>query len=155
VPQITLAPDERLRPLQPADTPRLIELASCASGLDRGALLPALLEIAQGVVLERSGEVHGFALLRPFGRGHAIGPVVTLRSADDTARDAQALIAHCLAANANAFTRIDTPGDSGLTPWLEVLGMPRVDTVIKMSRNGTPAHDASVVQFAIVNQALG
>ncbi|CAD6510505.1 GNAT family N-acetyltransferase [Paraburkholderia sabiae] len=155
VPPITLASDEQLRTLQAADTPRLIELASRAGGLDRSALLPALLGIADGVALIRNEELSGFALLRPFGRGHAIGPVVALNSADDSTRHAQALIAHCLAANAGAFTRIDTPGDSGLTLWLEDLGLKCVDTVVKMSRNGVPASDPSVAQFAIVNQALG
>ncbi|WP_225034506.1 GNAT family N-acetyltransferase [Paraburkholderia sp. XV] len=155
IPQIVLKPGEQLRPLRAADTPRLIDLASRASGLDRSALLPALLDVAQGVALERDGEVCGFALLRPFGRGHAIGPVVVEHAADESTRRAQALIAHCLAANAGAFTRIDTPGDGGMTPWLEELGLKRVDTVIKMSRNGAPAGDPSVVQFAIVNQALG
>ncbi|MBN3753115.1 GNAT family N-acetyltransferase [Paraburkholderia sp. Tr-20389] len=155
VPQIELAQGERLRALQAADTPRLIDLASRASGLDRSALLPALLGIAQGVALVRNGEIAGFALLRPFGRGHAIGPVVAGNTGEDSTRHAQALIAHCLAANAGAFTRIDTPGDSGLMQWLEELGLKRVDTVVKMSRNGAPASDPSVTQFAIVNQALG
>jgi hypothetical protein len=111
------------------------------------------------MAIERDGEVLGFALLRPFGRGHAIGPVVVEAGPDDVDGDAthraQALIAACLAANAGAFPRIDTPGDSGLSVWLETLGMKRVDTVVKMSRNGTPASDASIRQFAIVNQALG
>jgi len=155
VPQIALKPGEQLRSLQSADTPRLIDLASRAGGLDRSALLPALLDVAQGVVLERDGSVLGFALLRPFGRGHAIGPVVVEHADDESARLAQALISHCLAANTGAFTRIDTPGDSGLTPWLEALGLKCVDTVVKMSRNGAPASDPAVVQFAIVNQALG
>ncbi|ACC75594.1 GNAT family N-acetyltransferase [Paraburkholderia phymatum] len=155
VPQAALAHGEQLRALQAADTPRLIDLSSRASGLDRSALLPALLGIAQGVALERDGEVAGFALLRPFGRGHAIGPVVAGSAGANATRHAQALIAHCLAANAGAFTRIDTPGDSGLTQWLEELGLERVDTVVKMSRNGAPASDPSFTQFAIVNQALG
>ena len=155
VPHVALTSGEQLRPLQAADTPRLIELASRAGGLDRSALLPALLGIADGVALVRGGEVAGFALLRPFGRGHAIGPVVALNPDNDATRHAQALIAHCLAANAGAFTRIDTPGDGGLTPWLEALGLKRVDTVVKMTRNGEPASDPTVTQFAIVNQALG
>ncbi|MBP0588198.1 GNAT family N-acetyltransferase [Paraburkholderia sp. LEh10] len=155
VPPITLASGERLRALQAADTPRLIELASRAGGLDRSVLLPALLGIADGVALIRDDELSGFALLRPFGRGHAIGPVVALNRHEESLRHAQALIAHCLAANAGAFIRIDTPGDSGLTRWLDELGLKRVDTVVKMARNGVPASDPSVAQFAIVNQALG
>jgi GNAT superfamily N-acetyltransferase len=161
VPTVALSKGEQLRPLLAADTRRLIELASRASGLERSALLPALLTVAQGVALECDGELRGFALIRRFGRGHAIGPVVVAEStgnANDngaSTRQAQALIAHCLAANRGAFTRIDIPGDSGLTHWLEALGLKRVDTVVKMSRNGAPARDPAVTQFAIVNQALG
>nr|WP_284504495.1 GNAT family N-acetyltransferase [Caballeronia sp. ATUFL_F1_KS4A] len=155
VPRIDLAQGERLRAIDPRDTNALVALASRASGLDRSALLPALLKVADGIVLERDGEVLGFALIREFGRGHAIGPVVSVTADAQHARRAQALIAHWLARDEGKFTRIDTPDESGLSAWLESIGMKRVDTVIKMARNGTPPRDASVAQFAIINQALG
>nr|WP_284508197.1 GNAT family N-acetyltransferase [Caballeronia sp. AZ1_KS37] len=155
VPRIDLAQGERLRAIDPRDTNALVALASRASGLDRSTLLPALLKVADGIVLERDGEVLGFALIREFGRGHAIGPVVSVTADAQHARRAQALIAHWLARDEGKFTRIDTPDESGLSAWLESIGMKRVDTVIKMARNGTPPHDASVAQFAIINQALG
>lgn len=151
-------PGGHLRTLEPADTARAIELASRASGLDRSALLPALLDISQGVALvggERNDKVLGFALLRPFGRGHAIGPVAVASDDGRQMQRAQALIANRLVANAGEFTRIDTPDEQGLGPWLESIGLPRVDTVVKMARNGELPRDADVLQFAIVNQALG
>ncbi|WP_321898829.1 GNAT family N-acetyltransferase [Paraburkholderia heleia] len=146
---------ERLRPLEPGDTPRLIELASRASGLERSALVPPLLDVSQGVAVVRGDTLLGFALLRPFGRGHAIGPVVAAAVDGLHVQRAKALIANRLAANAGAFTRLDTPDERGLGPWLESIGLARVDTVVKMARNGEPAHDPAVLQFAIVNQALG
>ncbi|WP_321795253.1 GNAT family N-acetyltransferase [Caballeronia sp. J97] len=155
VPRIDLAQGERLRAIEPGDTGTLVDLASRASGLDRSALLPALLNVSRGIVLERDGAVVGFSLLREFGRGHAIGPVVSVTDDRQHARRAQALIAHWLAHNEDRFTRIDMPDESGLSTWLESIGLKRVDTVIKMARNGTPPHDASVAQFAIINQALG
>ena len=106
-------------------------------------------------MLERDGELLGFSLLREFGRGHAIGPVVASTAGQNHERLAKALIAHWLAHNDGRFTRIDTPDESGLSTWLEKVGLKRVDTVIKMARNGTPPHDASIAQFAIINQALG
>ena len=154
-PTIAPPPGEHLRALEPRDTPQLIELASRASGLDRHALLPALLDISEGVALVRGDTLLGFALLRPFGRGHAIGPVVAFADNGLQTQRAQALIANRLAANAGAFTRIDTPDEQGLGPWLESIGLARVDTVVKMARNGAPAHDPAALQFAIVNQALG
>lgn len=155
VPRAELLPGERLRAIAPGDIETLAQLATRASGLDRSALLPALSKVAQGVVLERDGETLGFALIREFGRGHAIGPVVSVTADEQHARRAKALVAHWLAHNEGRFTRIDTPDDSGLSSWLQDIGLTRVDTVIKMARNGTPPHDASVAQFAIINQALG
>jgi predicted N-acetyltransferase YhbS len=154
VPSIAAPEGERIRPIDSNDTPKLIELASKANGLDRSALLPLLLKHAQGIVMQKSdGDITGFALIRTFGRGDAIGPVVSITQ--DKHR-AKALIAYWLAQNEGNFTRIDTPDECGLSAWLnDDIGLKRVDTVIKMSRNGTPRQDASVTQFAIINQALG
>ncbi|BAN26709.1 GNAT family N-acetyltransferase [Caballeronia insecticola] len=155
VPRIDLLPGESLRAIEPDDTDTLVALASRASGLDRSALLPALLNVAEGVLLQRDGQTLGFSLIREFGRGLAIGPVVASSADREHMRRAQALTAHWLARNEGKFVRIDTPDESGLSPWLEGIGLRRVDTVIKMARNGVPAQDASVAQFGIVNQALG
>jgi predicted N-acetyltransferase YhbS len=158
-PLVSLPPGERLRPLGSSDTPQLIALASRACGLDRSEVLPALRESADGIALDRDGELLGFALFRRFGRGFAIGPVVA-PDAPDSSR-AKALISHWLALNEGVFVRIDTPGDSGLTEWLDGLGLPRVDTVVKMVLNGPeglvapfPPADADFKQFGIINQAM-
>ncbi|WP_277183076.1 GNAT family N-acetyltransferase [Caballeronia sp. BR00000012568055] len=154
VPSIAAPEGERIRPIDSSDTSKLIELASKANGLDRSELLPLLLKYAKGIVMQKDdGEITGFALIRKFGRGDAIGPVVSITP---DAHRAKALIAYWLAQNAGNFTRIDTPDECGLSAWLnDDIGLKRVDTVIKMSRNGTPPQDASITQFAIINQALG
>ncbi|WP_257757455.1 GNAT family N-acetyltransferase [Burkholderia glumae] len=149
---------ERLRALSCDDVPRVIELASRASGLDRSEIIPMLLDVAQGVVLERDGELLGFSLARGFGRGYAIGPVVAARSPDDAR--AKALISHWLAIYSGEFVRIDVPGEAGLGAWLDALGLKRVDTVVKMVRNAPAephrgAPDARYGVFGILNQAMG
>ncbi|RDJ97958.1 GNAT family N-acetyltransferase [Paraburkholderia lacunae] len=155
---VLLPAGDQLRPLTGDDIPHVIELASRASGLDRGETFPALLDFAEGVLLERSGELVGFSLFRRFGRGYAIGPVVAAHSPDD--RRAKALIAHWLAQYAGEFMRIDLPGGAGLNDWLNGLGMTRVDTVVRMVRNepaerhgGEP--DPIYRVFGIINQAMG
>ena len=152
---VGLPPNERLRPLGVHDVPRLVELASRASGLDRAIVLPALLERAEGIGLAREGELIGFALFRRFGRGHAIGPVVTPYEAAPLR--AQALIGHWLALNPGAYVRIDVPAESGLTDWLEALGLARVDTVVKMARGAGSEWplDDRFAQYGIINQAMG
>jgi hypothetical protein len=154
-PLVSLPPGERLRPLGSNDTARLVELASQASGLARDEVLPALLAAADGIALDRDGELIGFALYRRFGRGFAIGPVVA-PAAPDSSR-AKALISHWLALNEGVFVRIDTPGESGLTEWLEQLGLPRVDSVLKMVRNGAANAETDNMryrQYGIINQAI-
>lgn len=153
-PLLELPARERLRPLGVNDTPRLIELASRASGLDRASVLPPLLDAAEGIGLDRDGELIGFALFRRFGRGRAIGPVVTPRGEDPVR--AKALIGHWLASNPGMFIRIDVPGESGLTEWLESLGLTRVDSVVKMARNAgqMPPDDNEFAQYGIINQAV-
>jgi hypothetical protein len=151
-PLVSLPPGERLRPLGVNDTPQLIALASRASGLDRSALLPSLLELSNGIALDRDGELLGFALFRRFGRGYAIGPVIAPDS-EDSSR-AKALISHWLACNEGVFVRIDTPGESAFSEWLDGLGLVRVDTVVKMARKGSLCADPVVRQFAIINQSV-
>lgn len=148
---------EQLRAATPADIPLLIELASRASGFDRSATIPALLEFAQAVVLERDGEVLGFSLFRPFGRGYAIGPVVAQHSSDDLR--ARALISFWLAQHAGDFVRLDAPDEAGINDWLNSVGMPRVDSVEKMVRNAPAdarevASDPTWRTFGIINQAM-
>ncbi|WP_116138117.1 GNAT family N-acetyltransferase [Trinickia diaoshuihuensis] len=146
---------ERLRPLGVNDLPRLIELATRASGLGRANVIAKLFECADGIGLDRDGELIGFALLRRFGRGRAIGPVVAPPDVEQVR--AKALIGHWLALNPGTFIRIDVPSASGLTGWLESQGLQRVDTVVRMARHAErlPPQDGGFAQYGIVNQAIG
>ncbi|WP_053213625.1 GNAT family N-acetyltransferase [Pseudomonas sp. Q12-87] len=146
-----LAVGERCRSLSEADQPELVSLANAASGLDREAVLNDLFQVVEEAVgVERDGRLCAFALLRPFGRGRCIGPVV----AQDL-EQARHLIAVLLAKVPDAFVRIDIPSNSGLAPWLEEAGLKHVDTVAQMAR-GTPPEATGVVrQFVLVTQAIG
>ena len=149
-PLIALGPERRLRPATEADLETLRALDTAACGMPRPALIDELFRDADAtVVLDEAGRARGFAMLRRFGRGHAIGPVVA-----PEAEGAQALIAHLAGLNAGRFTRIDIDFDSGFSEWLESLGLLRVDAPTTMVR-GTPlARDANARLYAIVTQAL-
>jgi len=151
VPIANVGPDERIRPMGKGDQPAIAELDRKATGLERGALIAELLRAkAKGVVLVRNGEAIGFSFFRRFGRGYSIGPTV----APDQ-QGAKALISHWLGSQSGMFMRLDVPGDTELSPWLEELGIADVGTVTTMAR-GTPApRDAAVRTFSIITQALG
>jgi len=150
VPPASLSRGERLRPVGRSDAAKLSALAARATGMSRSNAIAALLAAAEGIVLDRNGEPIGFALIRRFGKGQLVGPVV----APDVGR-AKALIGHWIASSARQFLRIDVGSGSGLGEWLASLGLPKVDTVVVMVRGKPPHPDAGLRQYAIANQALG
>ncbi|MGN6140888.1 MAG: GNAT family N-acetyltransferase [Ralstonia sp.] len=151
-PLIALPTGWRLRPAGLNEAADLRRLDAQARGMPRDALIDDLLASADTcVVLDDDGEARGFAMLRRFGRGHAIGPVVA-----PDAESAKALIAHLAGINAGHFTRIDIDFDSGLAEWLESIGLLRVDAPTTMVRGeplATPPGAPAL--FAIVTQAMG
>ncbi|MGF6265715.1 GNAT superfamily N-acetyltransferase [Paraburkholderia youngii] len=158
-PLVALAANERLRPLGASDAVQLVELASRASGLDRSHVLPPLLDLADGIALDRDGELLGFSLFRRFGRGFLIGPVVAGASPD--AVHAKALIRHWLALNEGALVRIDVPHGQGLRTWLTGLGLAPTETVVRMrriasaqTRSEPRRADGSLLQYAVIAQSL-
>ncbi|MGC3026602.1 GNAT family N-acetyltransferase [Burkholderia sp. DN3021] len=154
---VALPDGERLRAGTPADLRCLVELDARASGLERDALLSALLTRGESVVLERDGEIVGFSVLRRFGRGYLIGPVVAPRSTGDAR--ARALIGYWLSGLENEFVRIDVPSGTSLPDWLDTQGLKRVDTCSKMVRNApAAAHggapDPACGLYGLVSQAM-
>ena len=138
-----------VRLAEPDELGALIDLANRATGRSRDAIVRHLAQVGEAAVLERDGALAGFSIMRRFGRGHAIGPLVA-----PDADGARALVAFWSGAYAGTFVRIDVTGAADLGPWLEQAGLAQVDSGVAMARNGEPRHDAALQQFAIVNQAL-
>ena len=143
-------PEESVRPVDAADEPVLAALDRAATGCARASLLGALRQEGRGVVIERAGQPTGFAFLRPFGLGDAIGPVVA-----GNERTARLLVSHLLATNRGRFTRLDTTTDMGLSDWVAGAGLARVGGGTVMATGAPRARDAAVGYFALVSQALG
>lgn len=142
---------EQCRPLTAADRVRQLELANAGSGLDRECVLNDLFDVVEhSVGIERDGQLRAFAMLRPFGRGRCIGPVIA-----ENLEQAKHLIAVLLAQVPEAFVRIDIPASSGLSDWLEAVGLKQVDRVAQMARGTPPRAVGGVNQFALVTQAIG
>lgn len=149
-PLVELRPGERVRPMGAADAGVLDALYSSATGMDRKAVLDALLADGNAVVLCREHVQTGFAVMRRFGRGWLIGPVVA-----PDATGAKALIAHWLGTQAGSFCRIDVPEATGLGDWLEGVGLPEVGHVTRMAFGPAPVPGDDVAIYGLAAQALG
>ena len=147
---VALGEGMRVRPLGRSDTKRLVALDTKAAGMPRDALITQLLAEGETVVLAHEGETVGFSVLRRFGRGYVIGPVV----APDFAH-AQALIGYWCSRYAGKLLRLDVDAASGQPEWLESIGLPRVSMVTTMVRGTPPARGPAQGGWSLVNQAMG
>ncbi len=144
-----------VRALTPDDYPALIALDAQAFGAPRDALMTALFALSAGVVLEQGGAISGFALCRPFGRGHVVGPVVAASEAD-----ARALIAPFSRTHAGGFLRVDTPEPSAeFSAFLEACGLAHYATVTEMNlgsaQNASRRGTKEALLWALAAQSVG
>jgi ribosomal protein S18 acetylase RimI-like enzyme len=147
---VALPEGERLRPLGRNDAKALAALDARAAGMPRDALIRQLLAEGETVVLARGSEAVGFSILRRFGRGHAIGPVI----APDL-ESAKALIGYWCSRQAGRFLRVDVEASSGLPEWLESVGLERAGMGTTMVRGGPLKRGFEQGGWALVNQAMG
>lgn len=139
------------RTMQPADHDAIIALDQQAFGQDRTPILQALLARSEGLVIERDGRLEGLSLMRHFGRGRVIGPIV---AASD--RDALALTGPFVAAHQGKFLRVDTREATGpFRDFLQHAGIVHHDTVQRMSLEPFPLPAGPARTYGLVNQALG
>lgn len=130
---------------------RIIDLANRGSGLDRTIVLQDLLPICKRVVgIEVDGILEGVALLRPFGRGQVIGPMVAR-----TVEQAKKMVTALLVAFPGEYTRVDIPSDCGISDWLEDINLKCVDRAPRMVLGAPPVIAENTLQFALVTQAVG
>ncbi|MBU6497090.1 MAG: GNAT family N-acetyltransferase [Rhodospirillales bacterium] len=136
------------RRAQPADHAALIALDAQAFGAPRASALAQLFRDGVCHLVEKAGQITGFAIRRRFGLGQAVGPVVAANE-----RDAISLIGACLA---TGFLRIDIADEwAELAGWLNGAGLSRVGTVTTMIRGDWPARGGAAHRFALVNQGIG
>jgi GNAT superfamily N-acetyltransferase len=149
-----------LRPMAAADRDALITLDARANAGRRAQALAGVIEHSHGVVAEQNGEITGFALRRPYGRGHLIGPLEAMDEAVATA-----LAVEIVRIEPEGFLRIDllhAEGDeppSALTAFVEARGMVRDTGYTLMTLNApAPVIEAGKgepVMYAMMNQSLG
>ena len=125
-----------LRDLAPQDHAAIHALDSQAYGAHRPEVVEAMLALSTGMVVERDGALCGFAMMRPFGKGMVIGPVV---AEDD--RMAMQLCAPLIQQCEGRFVRMDTPQQSEhFKAFLSAAGMGVFDTVTEMHMGRLASH---------------
>lgn len=143
-----------VRPLLASDHDSLLRLDRTATGYDRSAAFQALLPASQGHVLVRNEEIVSYALCRPFGRGHVVGPVVAATEADAIAVSRPHVELH-----AGRFLRADTPAcNTAFTNFLVASGMQIHDSATSMGLGRapyTPAQPGGPRRIALASQAIG
>jgi len=143
-----------VRPADVSDHDSLLRLDHAATGHDRSLAYRALLPVSRGQVLVRNDEIVAFALCRPFGRGHVIGPVVAANEDDAIAVSYPHVEAH-----AGSFLRADTPAsDTVFTNFLVGSGMQIHDSVTSMGLGRapfSPRSSAGPRRIALASQAIG
>ena len=144
-------PGVTTRPLEPADIPALRALDAHAYGAPRREVLDALLRISDGVVAVRDGHVCGYALIRRFGRGQVIGPLVA-----DHERVAMQIAAPLIQRAEGTFLRLDTPCQGDLFgAFLAAAGMGVYDTVTEMCVGPQRRAGEGAVMFGLASHSLG
>ncbi|WP_436103624.1 GNAT family N-acetyltransferase [Pararhizobium sp. LjRoot238] len=155
--QLAMPDGAGLREVHPDDVSLLGELDRKAFGAYRLPVLAESLAHSKGFGLFRNGKLKAFALCRPFGRGHVIGPVVANHD-----QDAIAVTRPFVAEHAGRFLRLDTRQKEGsFAEFLSRCGMPVFDTVTTMSlgQRWIP-EDSAVLEdrsriYALASQTLG
>lgn len=150
---LTAAPDfpKGARPMGVQDHAQVLALDTAALGVSRPAVMQAVLARSEGMVLERDGRIAGFALMRKFGRGRVIGPIVAENDAD-----AMALVGPVIAAHQGKFMRVDTREPQGdFRSFLIASGIVEYDQVQRMSLETLPEPQGAARTYGLINQALG
>lgn len=129
----------------PVDVDLLARMDRDASGMVRAELLGRI--AAQGTTLRTDG---GFALLRAFGRGHVLGPVVARNPVA-----ARALMAAGASRMAGSFLRMDLPEARGLAPFAEALGLRPSGEGTSMTCALRSRAPSPYQTYALISQALG
>lgn len=150
---LTAVPDypRGARSMTAQDHAEIQNLDAAAFGAARPQLMAAVLSRSEGMVLQRDGRIAGFALMRRFGRGRVIGPIVAENDAD-----AMALVGPFVAAHQDRFMRVDTREPRGaFRSFLIASGIGDYAQVQRMSLEPLPQPQGAARTYGLTNQALG
>ncbi|CAK9885270.1 MAG: hypothetical protein XXXJIFNMEKO3_01666 [Candidatus Erwinia impunctatus] len=145
-----LSEKQVLREASHDDLLRLTQLDFSAHGQYRPRLLSSLLQgEPRVIVLEEQRKVQAYAVMRRFGLGQMIGPVVS-----QTLSQAQQLMAYLMATQQGCFVRSDIVEETGLGVWMQESGLQQRDRTAIMVR-GSGWQATGMRNIAVMSQAMG
>lgn len=139
------APECPVEVVEGADLERLAAMDLAASGMERGHLLSRIAEIGKVLLVEG-----GFGMLRPFGRGYVVGPIVTREAVS-----ARALMAAAAGLVEGQFLRLDMPESVAQAAFAENLGLEYVGGGTSMVRGSKTRPSSEFKTFGLAAQSLG
>ena len=140
--------DPRVRTAMPSDVPVLDRIDAAAFGTGRRPILDDLMIAGRTAVLVDGGDIAGYAIERPFGRGTVIGPVV--------ARDEDGAIALFDALAQPGFLRVDLPTDAPrFAAHVSAAGLAFDSASPVMTLGAVPAPAGPQRIYALASHALG
>lgn len=147
-----ISPDHHIVPLSDTHTDVIVQIAERASGIRRASFIRSVIQVSDGAVIIENDLPCGFALIRRYGKGWGMGPVVASRESA-----AASLILELLRNKVGEHVRMDATAHAGsqLEMFLNDSGLHCVSTAVPMVRGEWPLSDHAVRQFGIVTQATG
>jgi len=144
-------PGVELAVIAPGDRAAVEALDASAFGARRVTVLEALLGVSTGLIATRAGAPCGFALMRRFGKGHVIGPLVA-----DSEALAMLIAATLMRQAQGSFVRLDTPCTGpALRGFLTASGMAEFDTVTEMRLGPQRRATEGPMIFGLAAHSLG
>ncbi|OCX59981.1 hypothetical protein BFP70_17940 [Thioclava sp. SK-1] len=128
-----------------ADIAKLAQMDHDSNGMDRHGLLMQIAQDARILLAQ-----NGFALVRPFGRGYVVGPIV---ASDCTV--ALSLLAQAGTLCAGQFLRVDMAPNAAMEQQAVGLGLDYVGGGTTMVHSARPRPVSAFTTYAIAAQALG
>ncbi len=119
-----------IRAAQIEDIPSILALDRQVFGADRAAVMSRLPDLSVCRVIVEGTQITGFAMCRPFGQGHVIGPMVAGSEAD-----AKSLVSSFVTDHAGQFLRLDADArHKDLGQFLNAMGLANYDKIIPMTK---------------------
>lgn len=151
VPHVDPVPGVELAVIAAEDRAAIAHMDAQAFGAGREPVLDGLLGVSTGLIATRAGQPCGFALVRRFGKGQVIGPLVA-----DGEPLAMLIAATLMRQAQGSFVRIDTPCDGqALRRFLTGSGMVENDTVTEMRLGPQRRATQGLMTFGLAAHSLG